>query len=311
MKVLRRAALLVLLLSTPLSALLAAPVRLEVEGPPELEPEARRIRDFPPEELLSAQRLVGLEDPGPPIRVFLAPEGSGAAVAVPPWVAGYAYSDRGIVVLLPARTPTYPDSSFEDLLRHEVAHVLVARAAGNRPLPRWFQEGMAMIAGLTWGLDDRTRLTMTLLADRQISLAELEERFQGGGGEVHRAYAIAGAFVRHLLEQHGPDAPGRILAGVREGLSFEDAFLRATGETLGEAEASFWSDQSFWYRWIPILTSSALLWVLITLLFLWAVRRRRARDAALRRMWEEEEERQRLAAEARLAAEGDGGELVN
>ncbi|HSK81464.1 MAG TPA: hypothetical protein VLQ45_33730 [Thermoanaerobaculia bacterium] len=310
MKVLRRAALLVFLFLTVFSALFATPPRLEVEAPPELEPAARRIRDFPPEELESAQRLTGLEDPGPPIRVILAPEGSGLALAVPPWVSGYAYSDRGIIVLLPSRTPSYPDSSLEDLLRHEVAHVLIARASGNRPLPRWFHEGTAMIAGLTWGLDDRTRLTMTLLADRQVSLTDLEERFQGGGAEVHRAYAISGAFVRGLLERHGPDAVGRILAGVREGLPFEDAFRRATGETLGEAETSFWRRQSFWYRWVPILTSSALLWIAITLLFLWAVRRRRARDAALRRVWEEEEERLRLAAEARMA-EGDGGELVN
>lgn len=290
MKVLRRATLFGFFLLATFSALFAAPPRLMVEAPPELAPAARRIRDFPPEELLSAQRLVGLEDPGPPIRVILAPEGSGAALAVPPWVAGYAYSDRGIVVLLPARTPAYPDASLEDLLRHEVAHVLIARASGNRPLPRWFHEGMAMVAGLAWGLDDHARLTMTLLADRQITLAELDHRFAGTGAQVHRAYAISGSFVRDLLEQHGPDAPGRILAGVREGLSFEDAFFQATGESLEDAETSFWERQSFWYRWIPILTSSALLWVLVTLLFLWAVRRRRARDAALRRRWEEEEE---------------------
>src|SRR5215212_4829559 len=176
MKVLRRAAFLVFLFLTAFSALFATPPRLAVEAPPELEPEARRVRAFPPAELLSAQRLVGLEDPGPPIRVILAPEGSGTALAVPPWVSGYAYSDRGIVVLLPSRTPAYPDASLEDLLRHEVAHVLIARASGNRPLPRWFHEGVAMVAGLSWGLDDRARLTMTLLADRQITLAELDRR---------------------------------------------------------------------------------------------------------------------------------------
>jgi hypothetical protein len=308
MKVLRRAALLVLLLLAALPAVSVEPPRLIVEAPPELEPAARRVRAFPPAELESAMSLVGLAEPGPPIRVILAAEGSGTALAVPPWVAGYAYSDRGIVVLMPSRTPAYPDASLEDLLRHEVAHVLIARASGNQPLPRWFHEGMAMIAGLTWGLDDRARLTMTLLADRQISLAELDQRFQGTGAEVYRAYAISGSFVRDLLESHGPDAPARVLAGVRQGLSFEDAFRRATGETLDEAESSFWDNQSFWYRWVPILTSSALLWIAITLLFLWAVKRRRARDAALKRMWEEEEERQRLAAEARMSG---GEELVN
>jgi len=60
---------------------------------------------------------------------------------------------------------------------------------------------------------------------------------------------------------------------------------------------------------VPVLTSSVTLWLLITLLALWAIRRRRARDAALRRIWEEEEERARLAAAVRI--ESENGEWVN
>jgi 4-amino-4-deoxy-L-arabinose transferase-like glycosyltransferase len=106
--------------------------------------------------------------------------------------------------------------------------------------------------------------------------------------------------VRDLFEREGPDVAARILAGVSRGLTFEEAFRAATGETLAEAEVSFWDRQTFWYRWVPVLTSSVTLWMLVTALALWAIRRRRARDAAQRRIWEEEEERLRLAA---LAAE--------
>lgn len=304
-------ALLAALLAAPSAR--AAPVRLAVEAPPSLEPVAVRLRALDPAQFEGVQRLTGLEEPGPPIQVILAPEGSEAARYVPRWVSGYAYSERGIVVLLPARTPSYPNSSLEDLLRHEVAHVLVARAAGNRPLPRWFHEGVAMIAGLSWGLDDRTRLTLALATDRAVSLDELDHRFGGGQGEVNRAYAIAGSFVRDLLDRHGPGAPAAILQGVAGGLSFEDAFHKATGVSLAAATSSFWRSQTFWYRWVPLLTSSVTLWLLITLLALWAIQRRRARDAALKRMWDEEEERARLAALAAAAsAEArSGDELVN
>lgn len=302
---LRKAVLFFLLLAA-LPAL-AAPPRLVVEAPPSLEPEARRLRALDSSRLESAARLVGLEEPGPPIQVVLAPEGSEPARVVPPWVSGYAWSERGIVVLLPQRVPTYPDSSLEDLLGHEVAHVLVARAAGNRPMPRWFHEGVAMIAGLTWGLDDRTRLTYSLVTDREISLAGLDDLFAGGEGAAHRAYAISGAFVRDLLDRHGPDAAARILDGVAAGLPFEEAFRRATGVTLAAAESTFWSRQSFWYRWVPLLTSSFTLWAGITLLALYAIKRRRARDAALRRIWDEEEERLRFVREAA----GEEGETVH
>ena len=119
---------------------------------------------------------------------------------------------------------------------------------------------------------------------------------------MNRAYAIAGSFVRDLLDRYGPEAPPRILEGGAHGLSFEDAFFTATGTTLVSAEDSFWSRQTFWYRWVPVLTSSVTLWLLITLLALWAMRHRRRRDAAQRRVWEEEDERQRLAAAAAVAA---------
>ena len=285
------------------------PPRLIVEAPPALAPAAARLRAIDPQQLASAMRLVGLSRPGPPIRVIVAPEGSGPAVLVAPWIAGYSLSDKGLVVVMPQRIPTYPDSSLEDLLRHEVAHVLIARASANRPLPRWFHEGMAMIAGGSWGLEDRSHLTLALMVDRPVSLAELEERFAGGQGEVNRAYAIAGAFVRDMFERYGPGAAPAILAGVARGLSFEDAFRAATGTSLAAAESSFWSRQTFWYRWVPILTSSVTLWLLVTLLALWAMKRRRARDAALRRLWDTEEERLRLAAAAR--AEEGSDEWVN
>jgi peptidase MA superfamily protein len=286
------------------------PPRLVIEAPPRLASTAARLRSIDPSRLASAMRLVGLDRPGPPIRVILAPEGSGPAVLVSPWISGYALSNQGLIVLMPQRVPSYPDSSLEEVLRHEVAHVLIDRASGGRPLPRWFHEGLALIAGGSWGFDDRSQLTMALLADRPVSLADVEERFAGEQAQVNRAYAIAGAFVRDLFDRYGPGAAPRLLSGVAHGQSFEAAFRAATGVSLAAAESSFWRRQTFWYRWVPILTSSVTLWLLITLLALMAIQRRRRRDAALRRAWDEEEERLRLAAAARLQEEG-GDEWVN
>lgn len=314
-----RALIFALLFLFPLLAAgqVVTPPRLIVEAPAGWEATAERLRAVGPEELASAMRLVGLTEPGPPIRVIVAPEGSGPATLVAPWISGYALSDKGLVVVMPQRVGSYPDNSLEELLRHEVAHVLVSRAAGDRPLPRWFHEGMAMIAGGSWGFDDRSHLTLALLADRPVSLAELEERFQGGQSEVNRAYAIAAAFVRDLFDRYGPEAAPKAMAGVARGLTFEEAFREATGVALAQAESDFWGRQTFWYRWVPILTSSVTLWLLITMLALWAIRRRRERDAAQRRIWEEEEERARLAAAARMdpllepGLKTDDGEWVN
>lgn len=270
---------------------LAAPAqRLTVEAPASLEPLAGRLRSLDPAKIEGAARLVGL-DPSEalPIRVVLAGEGSPQALGAPPWVAGYALPAEGLVVLLPARSPSFPDSSIEDLLRHEVAHVLVGRASGQRPLPRWFHEGVAMIAGLAWGVEEQSRLAVTLMGGGEVPLDEVDRRFSGGVGEVRSAYTLSGAFVRDLLRNHGQEVVGAILSGVAAGLPFEEAFARATGTDLFAAERDFWERQTFWYRWVPFLTSSAVLWIVITLLALWAMKRRRRRDAERLAAWEAEE----------------------
>ena len=287
-----------------LIALPAAAQRLLVEAPPALEPVAARLRALDPVQIEGAARLVGLADPGAPIRVILAGEGSVQALSAPPWVAGYALPEQGVVVLLPARSPRYPDASLEDLLRHEVAHVLVARASNHRPLPRWFHEGVAMIAGLSWGLEEQSRLAAALLRGGGVPLAEVDRRFAGDEGEVRSAYTLAGAFVRDLLRRHGRESVGAILSGVAAGLPFEEAFARATGTTLAEAELAFRESQTFWYRWVPFLTSSVVLWIFITLLALWAMQRRRRRDAAQRALWAAEEA---AAAEAQREEPPPGG----
>ena len=100
-------------------------------------------------------RLLRLDDPGGAIRVVLASDTSDWARQVPPTTAGFAVGEDSLVVLFPSRSLTYPHDTLEDVLHHEVAHVLIARAAGGRPVPRWFHEGLAMTAERTWGFEDR------------------------------------------------------------------------------------------------------------------------------------------------------------
>jgi hypothetical protein len=267
----------------------AAPPELEISAPPELRRRAAEVESFDRDRLEVAMRLAGLSDPGPPIRVVLEPESSDEAKAAPSWVAGYALSSISTVVLFPARAPTYPDRSLESLLHHEVAHVLIDRAAGGRPVPRWFHEGVALAAGRAWGFEDRTRFAFERLRGQPVPLAELETWFGGDPSQVHRAYAVAGAFVQDLLTEHGPGVTGRILRGVRAGRSFDDAFWEATGEPLRAAQARFLAKFTGFARWAPFLTSSAALWMLVTALALIAIWHRRRRDAELRRRWETEE----------------------
>jgi hypothetical protein len=266
--------------------------QLNIEAPPqdaELAAARSRLESFDSTRLRGVMRLVGLDHPGPAIRVVLASETSEWAHEVPPSTAGFAVGEDSLVVLFPSRSPTYPYDSLEDVLHHEVAHVLIARAAVGKPLPRWFQEGLAMAAERTWGLEDQARLLQELTFVQPTPLDQVNALFAEDEGARVRAYTLSGAFVRDLIRQHGSSAPADLLARMAAGASFDDAFAQVIGHGVAEEEAAFWNRHRFWTRWGPFLTTADALWMIVTLLAVYAIFRRRQQRAALRRKWEEEE----------------------
>lgn len=284
------ALLATLALSTP-SAGAGEPPELRFEAPEPLAVQAEALAAVGPEPLTRAMRRLGLDDAGPPIRVELAPEGSPAARRAPSWAVAYAVGGASLVVLIPSRVPGYPDDSIESVLIHEVAHVLIARAAGHRDVPRWLNEGLAIHLAREWRFEDQARVTYATVRRDGVSLDEIERRFQAGRHSAGSAYALSAAFVRFLFDRHGPFVAARLFGHLRGGASFETAFARATGSTLPLEERRFWQHLDLWNRWVPFLTSSATLWMLITALALWAFRRRRARDAEQLAAWEDEDRR--------------------
>jgi len=263
------------------------PPRLEWRAPEALAPQVQRLDRFDARRLLAVMRLVGLEDAGPPIPIILVPEDAPLARQTPAWVAAFATGGRA-VVLFPARTPSYPHDSVEQLLQHEVAHVLIARAAGGGHVPRWFHEGVALAAERTWTLGDRAWFALDVAFGGKVAPSSVDRLFEGDLVSIRRAYRLSGLMVEDLLRAHGSDLPARVLAAMRAGLAFEAAFETSTGASVDAAAREFWHRRRLWAAWLPWLTSPAVLWILVTLLALAAITRVAWRRAT--RRWEEEEE---------------------
>jgi hypothetical protein len=271
--------LAVLLVVSSLAA--AEPTRLVLDPQSGLPPSANRLVVGPHPWVASVMELVGLDAPGPDIRVVLAPEASPLARSVPTWVSGYTDGVSNVVVLLAERTPSYPDGGLEEVLAHEVAHVLIHRASGGRRVPRWFDEGLAMLAARSWRLRDQTELALGLLSGPRVPLWKMDDLFQGDRREVERGYALSGALVQDLLERYGPAVPRIVLARVARGDTFDEAMRGATGATLIDIGEAFTERQASLKRWIPILTSTAALWFAISVLAIVAGIRKRRRRADL------------------------------
>lgn len=298
-------AALVLLCCLARAALAASGPPLVIDAPASMRGAAAEVRAFARDGLGDIVDLVGLQQPGPPIFVTIAPENSEIARSSPPYFAGWAFENLDTIVLIPARARSYPDNGLEQLLRHEVAHILISRSAGGRPVPRWFHEGVAMLAARGWTLEDRSRMVFQVVSSEQISLADLESEFRRGESGAAEAYAVSGSFIRYVTRRSGTLAIGKILNAVGQGTSFDEAFRAATGQPLATAELR-WRQSYLVGRWVPLVTSTFALWMVVTLLALWAMAARRARDARIRRRWEEQEDAFRA-----VDRDGDDDEVVN
>lgn len=258
---------------------------LRFEAPPEMTAAKSQLESLA--RLDAVARLVGVKDPGAPISIELATESSDLGRNTAPWIAGFARQET--VVIFPSRSPSYPHQTLEDVLRHEVAHVLIWRAAGGRPVPRWFNEGLATAAERSRGVGDQTQLLVYLASGSRLSFDAIDQLFEGGENDQKRAYLLSGTIVWDLLRKHGETTGGRILEQVSRGALFATAFRDVTGQSITQAETEFWNQQQVWTTWLPIVFSQETLWIAITLLAILAIWRVRKRNQKIRKRWEEED----------------------
>ena len=277
-------------------------------APPELQPMVRELQRVPDEKIASLQRVTGLRSADQPVDITLAPESSTLAKQSPSWMTGFTFTGTTQVVLFPARNPRYPNDSLESTYLHELTHVFIARAAGGRYVPRWFHEGVAVVAERTWSFEDEARFSWALFRMSKVTPQQLDAMFQGDEKEVTSAYAISEAIVRDLATSD-PKAIAAILHDVAEGKPFDLAYFDATAYVPENAFRHFWERQSWRANLIPILSSGTLGWFIVAMVAIAAIRRRRKRDELITEAWSLEDQRDDLREEARQREPDD--ELVN
>ena len=265
---------------------------LVVSAPPSLDVYTEQVRRVDTARLEQALAQAGLLLP-PDVRVALVPDADPGARAIPTWIVGLASGEHDIVIF-PERVLSYPYDSLESVVRHETAHLALNVAAGGRPLPRWFHEGVATSVDSGWDL--RARLNLLLAMAARPDLADLTRLFSSGSpSDTSQAYLLSALLVHHVRERYGAAAPGEIAARVGTGVDFAEAFRIETGVTPDAAAADAWDAYRRWTAWVPAATGPSAAWTVILVLACSAFIAQRRRRARLRRRWDEEEHEQRLA----------------
>jgi len=178
----------------------------------------------------------------------------------PDWADGTAWPDLGLIFL---RSPDIRGGRADPLtqvLDHEIAHIILGRAFGKRPVPRWLQEGVAQMVAGEHSLRTIDTISEGVLGDSLLSLQELAHRFPSDPQRAHLAYAQSLDFVIFLRQTYGEQSLNHLIAMMSKNHSFSNSIRSVTGKTVTELDIEWRGELSDSLLWLkPIFSDTSLL----------------------------------------------------
>jgi hypothetical protein len=208
-----------------------------------------------------------------------------ASSQVPSWAIGAAFPAEVSIVLL-----TDKKIDLATTFRHEVNHLVLGQVfKGSRRVPRWLDEGLAMIQAREWSMSRLATMTNAALSDSLIPMDELVRAFPHDLRDAELAYCQSFYFISFLKGKFGDAAFTAFLRNYARSRDFAAA-IQKTYLMSWESMEHLWLDYlELRFSWIPILTSTGTLWFLATLIFLAGYLRKRSKSRQTMELWTQQD----------------------
>ena len=208
------------------------------------------------------------------------------------WAVGFAVPTKRKIVLRSPSLAKTDREQFIKTLRHEVSHLVLHHAVGNnvRLVPRWFDEGMAMLNAGQWEWLHSWALFRMVIFSKPIPFSALRENFPSAASDARLAYAESYnfcMFLRTTLKRRGFES---LIAGMRAGVPLRTQLERLFGMPFQRIQEVWYQQVKHKYGLYPFLTSAGVFWFLVALLVVIAyLRKRRSTRERLAEMEAEDE----------------------
>ncbi len=204
---------------------------------------------------------------------------------IPRWAIGVAFPSKNLIILLNKRRV--------DLIktfRHEVNHILLGQAfKGKQRVPRWLDEGLAMIQAGEWSMSRLSSITSAVLTDSLIPMDDIVDSFPEEWRDAELAYCQSFYFISFLKGTFGDETFKTFLNEYSKHKNFPRA-IRSAYNMGWENMEELWLDYlKLRFSWIPIITSTGTLWFAASLIFIAGYLRKKRKTRKKLRQWALEE----------------------
>jgi hypothetical protein len=154
----------------------------------------------------------------------------------PTWAEGVAYPSLGLVLLRSPGIRSGTSKPLEQVLRHELVHILLGRAFLPTQPPSWLQEGLAQVWADEVGPETTRTLSQGLATGSLMSLSGLSRGFPADPVRARLAYAQSADFIGWLRDEYGTEAVGELIRQLSHGAEIEGAIHSATGDFIEDID---------------------------------------------------------------------------
>ena len=185
---------------------------------------------------------------------------------LPNWGVAFAILDeQRILVDVEKATRAY--NSLDEVVPHELSHLLVRQKVPHARLPIWFSEGLAQWQAREWSLVDSWELMQGVWTGSAPRIEDLGREYPAEEARAQSAYRISYAAFTDLFSGLGFQVLPSLLQAVEERQSFSAGFLSYFGFSTADYAAYFHDEIERRYRSKSLVFQSGPLFGFAALVF--------------------------------------------
>jgi hypothetical protein len=206
----------------------------------------------------------------------------------PDWGVGVAIADRNLIALRSPRD--FPiREQLPTILQHELAHLHLETMLNKRRPPRWMHEGYAQQFAHQWSVGDDWIVARAVFTESVLPLEDIDGVNSFRDAKAKLAYVQSYLAMGYFLERYGYDGLLLFAQTMHKGGSWDQGFMQATGANYSGFQQEFDSYLKDRFDWAIFLHDTALLWVILTLVFVMLYFIKRYRSARKLADWQKQE----------------------
>ena len=206
------------------------------------------------------------------------------------WSLGIAYKNPDRIIIKDPAFAKISKRKFNQVLKHELSHVMMNRFNTIQSIPRWFKEGFAMNEANEISLNHKILVAQNLRKENLFNINHYNSFKNFNRSEFNLAYAISGISIIALKKMYGDNIINEIIYNLKNNIDFENAFLNSANQSLDQFNNNFYTFINKQYFWFKLINLPQNIFVLMPLLLVIGFYIKSMNNKKIKRQWEIEEQ---------------------